>query len=273
MSERIDEHDELFELLGPLDESAGPARRISRQRASELVQGALATLETSDAPRPRRWSWRKGVWVTGVCVALAGAAAAGIWPGVRRWMREPEAEPTRVVVVTVPAESTPLPAAPVAPVAPSMEVAPPVEEVPAPPEPVSRTRPAPAAEPEDLLRLANERRAEGRWQAAEALYLRVIQSYPRTTSAYVARVASGGLRLEHLGDAKGALRQFQEALRVQPRGSLSEEARGGVVEAWRALGDGAKEARALEEFLEAHPDSLLAEQARRRLRQLSSTPQ
>ena len=53
MSQRIDEQEEPFELLGPLDESAGPAPRISQQRSAELVQGVLAAMETSSVPSPK----------------------------------------------------------------------------------------------------------------------------------------------------------------------------------------------------------------------------
>jgi tetratricopeptide (TPR) repeat protein len=270
MSDGIHELEERFELLGPLDESVGPARRISRQRSADLIQGALAAaLPAAPAPTPpRKLPW-KGVLVTSTCLGVMSAAAA---TGYSLWAhRTPKAgAPQEVASVQV----APPPAAPVAPeplpeAAPSEKV---VAEPPAPP--VARTGPAPvASEPEDLLRRANERRAAGQWREAEALYLRVIQSSPGTTSAYVAQVASGGLRLEHLGDAKGALRQYQQALRAKPRGMLSEEAQQGVAESWRALGDTEHEAQALEALLAAHPDSLLAGSARRRLDELRKVPQ
>jgi len=126
-----------------------------------------------------------------------------------------------------------------------------------------------APAPEDLLRRANEHRATGQWKAAEALYLRVIRTDPKGMSAYVARVASGSLRLEHLGDARGALRQYQEAQRGWPGGVLEEEASHGVAEALRALGDRDGEARALEAFLARHPDSPHGVAARTRLREIS----
>ncbi|WP_224247683.1 hypothetical protein [Hyalangium gracile] len=42
-----------------------------------------------------------------------------------------------------------------------------------------------------------------------------------------------------------------------------------MAEAWRALGDPVREAQALKDFLQAHPDSLLAESAGCRLKELS----
>ncbi|WNG15335.1 tol-pal system YbgF family protein [Cystobacter fuscus] len=272
MSQGIHDMEERLELLGPLDESVGPARRISRQRSADLIQGALAAaLSTAPAPAPappRKLPW-KGVLITSTCLGMMSAAAAtgyGWW--AHRASKE-EASQAVAPVRVVPPPAAPVAAEPVPEAAPSEEVA---AEPPAPA--VARTGPAPvAAQPEDLLRRANERRAAGQWREAEALYLRVIQSSPGTTSAYVAQVASGGLRLEHLGDAKGALRQYQQALRAKPRGMLSEEALQGVAESWRALGDTEHEARALEELLTAHPDSLLAGSARRRLDELRKVPQ
>ncbi|MCP3100581.1 tetratricopeptide repeat protein [Myxococcus sp. K15C18031901] len=131
---------------------------------------------------------------------------------------------------------------------------------------------APVATPaqvEDLMRLANTHRAAGEWKQAEAVYQRVIRAQPRAMSAYVARVASGSLRLEHLRDARGALRQFETALRTWPGGVLEQEARQGITEAHRVLGNAAEERQALEEFLSHHPDSPHAVAARARLREIS----
>ncbi len=226
-------------------------------------------METSSAPSPKRGPRRRSLWVTGACLVLVGAAAASVW---HFRTSRPEMQPVpRPVEVASPAPPPPVVEAPrPEPVVPPAPVSPVEPMVPAPPEPVVRHRPAAPTEPEDLLRRANERRAAGGWREAEMLYQRVIRSYPGTDSAYVARVASGELRLQHLGDAQGALRQFQQALRMQPHGVLSEEARHGVAEAWRALGDPAHEAQALKDFLQAHPDSLLAEPAQRRLKELST---
>lgn len=264
MSPPPDEHEEPFDLLEPLDERSGPARPISAERASALVRGALAgALPPPPAAAPKPWFIAHGAWVVGAAVVV-GAVAAGVW-----WTRQP---PPRTEPPPQEAEAPPAPPAPVAPSQPSSPppaVAPVAEAPPVPAAPVAKTPARPTAEPEDLLRRANERRAEGQWQAAESLYLRVIQTSPGTESAYVALVASGGLRVEQLGDAKGALRQYQQALRLRPRGALSEEAHYGVAKGWRALGDTAQEARALEDFLAAHPDSLRAASAKERLRQLA----
>jgi hypothetical protein len=124
------------------------------------------------------------------------------------------------------------------------------------------------ATPEDLLRLANERRRAKRWSDADAVYRRVIKDHGSSSSAYVAMVASASLHLDHLDDAAGARKLFRQALSRQPSGALVEEARFGLAEAERALGDESAERAALSLFVAAHPDSPLAERARARLRQV-----
>ncbi|ADO70806.1 tetratricopeptide repeat protein [Stigmatella aurantiaca] len=270
MSHFKQDDEEPWDLLSPLDDRSGPARRISRQKAADMVRAALDAAEQTPPPsRPVSRRWPRAAWVGGSILVAAAAVA-----GIGRLMGEPPPAPPSAGESPMPADVSP-PAAPEAP-APA-HVEPPPEEaredtqeaLPPPEPPRKESRPARILAPEDLLRMANAHRIAGRWKEAEALYQRVIRAHPKGMSAYVARVASGSLRLEHLGDARGALRQFQEALRQQPNGVLSHEASHGVAEAWRALGDKAQEARALEQFLAHHPDSPLEAAARKRLRELS----
>lgn len=281
-------------MLAPLDEDPGPARRLSRQKSSALVQAAL--LAALDAPSPPPRPRRRYEWLMGGALLVVGAAAVATWHLSRRSesvtpppvanpaMVEPvhpepgvgpggsahgaRAEPELEGVVP---EGSRVEGSGAEPVRVEADAAGPEAEVVAAPPPakprVERLPGAPA--PEDLLRRANEHRATGQWKAAEALYLRVIRTDPKGMSAYVARVASGSLRLEHLGDARGALRQYQEAQRGWPGGVLEEEASHGVAEALRALGDRDGEARALEDFLARHPDSPHGVAARTRLREIS----
>ncbi|RKH40568.1 tetratricopeptide repeat protein [Corallococcus sicarius] len=255
--------DPLEDLLRPLDDGPGPARRLSRKRSSALVQAALDAALQPEAPAPpspRRK--RPPVWLmAGAALVFTGAAAAAVWrfsapSSVTPAVLTPHVpEPTRLATL----EPVPLPAP-----APSEPF---VIEHPRPARPAITVRES--SKPEDLLRQANGFRAAGKWKDAEALYLRVIRAEPSSLAGYVARVASGSLRLEHLGDARGALRQFQDAQRSQPGGMLDPEARHGEAEAYRALGDTAAEARALGAFIALHPDSPLSATARSRLRELS----
>jgi tetratricopeptide (TPR) repeat protein len=119
--------------------------------------------------------------------------------------------------------------------------------------------------PEDWLVEGNRLRAERRWAKADDAYTRAALHAPNTQTAYVARVASGAVRLEHLGDARGALARYRAAQEQLPRGALAEEILWGIVEAERALGDRDREHAALERFLHEFPGSPLADQARSRL--------
>ncbi|MCK8498736.1 tetratricopeptide repeat protein [Myxococcus fulvus] len=285
MSRLVDE-DGPDALLTPLDDGSGPARRLSRQKSAALVQAALlAAMDAPSSPPPRRR--HRPHWWMGGALLVVGAAAVATW---QLWRRQEPVAPEDTAVIApsspmlpraervVPEALAPeLPVPSVADAAARERSVPPGPEVVAPEvalEPIAPVKPrssAPSAAPapEDLLRRANAHRATGQWKAAEALYLRVIRAEPQGMSAYVARVASGALRLEHLGDARGALRQYQEALKGWPGGLLEEEASHGVTEALRALGDRDGEVRALEAFLARHPDSPHAVSARKRLQEVS----
>ncbi|ACY15815.1 tetratricopeptide repeat protein [Haliangium ochraceum] len=140
---------------------------------------------------------------------------------------------------------------------------------PAPEPPAEPVAPAPRT-PEDLLKQANQQRQQRAWQRAESLYLQVVAEHPGSSAAYVAALAAAAIRLDHLGNPAGALRLYRDALRSERNRALAEEARYGVAEAYRALGQRASEQRALEEFLAHHPDSPLAAASRRRLNALGA---
>ncbi|AEI66379.1 tetratricopeptide repeat protein [Corallococcus macrosporus] len=290
----------LNALLLPLDEAAGPARRISRERSAQMVLAALEAdaLVAQPAPRPR--AKRPPVWLMTGALLVAGAAAAAVWSFTRQGaVPTPRVEDASLTVAPWPrpgdpgargSEPSPRGAlsardaegdsgAPGASAAARVTEGPPgAEALPAAsnagaPGPARPRAPAASAKPgaqEDLLLKANGLRSEGRWKEAESLYLRVIRAEPSSLASYVARVASGSLRLEHLGDAPGALRQFKAALRLQPRGVLDQEAQHGIAEAHRVLGDRDAERGALEVFLAAHPDSPLVPSARARVRELTA---
>jgi hypothetical protein len=125
---------------------------------------------------------------------------------------------------------------------------------------------------EDIVAYANQERKEKRWRAAEALYERVMRDHAGTDAAAIATVASASLHLDRLADPVGALRRYLQALRLRPDGPLAEEARWGLAETHRALGDKAAERSALRAFLAAHPRSVNAARARKRLTELGPEP-
>ena len=138
------------------------------------------------------------------------------------------------------------------------------------PEPAHAHKPHPVETraADDLLGEANAKRAAKQWRESDALYTRVVRRAPNSLAAQTALVASASLRLEHLGDPRGAATRFRRALAIAPSGALAEEARWGLAEAARALHDDAAEARALDDFLARHAGSPLAPRARARRSEL-----
>jgi len=118
----------------------------------------------------------------------------------------------------------------------------------------------------DLLREANQLRAERRWDEAASLYRRVADA--RGGESTTAMLALASLRLEHQNDAQEARRLYRAVVDAAPDGPLAEEARLGVAMACRALRDERGESAALRAFLGRHPSSLSATKAQQRLTEL-----
>ncbi len=289
---REEEDDSLNALLRPLDEAAGPARRITREKSAAMVLAALeASARAAHPPRSPRGKRPPVLLIAGALLGV-GAAAAAVW-SFSRSGRDADARVQVPVAVDHGSAARRLAEEGVVDAGAAVQAAAlgaagaPTAQETAPPSVVkmntedamdgqgdspgpARARQQGPRAVEDLLLKANGLRSEGRWKEAEALYLRVIRAQPSSLAAYVARVASGSLRLEHLGDARGALHQFQAALRLQPRGVLDQEAQHGIAEAHRVLGNRDAERSALEELLANHPDSPLGPSARARVRELSA---
>jgi tetratricopeptide (TPR) repeat protein len=228
-----------------LDGSAGPAPYLQPSVRDALVENVLAQAY----PARKRASWLAAA-IAVACIAGGSASAAVLW-----YARHDE-----------PAVVAPKPAAVAAPrviaapavkpivVEPSL-----LEPTPIAPRPTVRAA-------EDWLREGNRLRAARRWKQADDAYGAAAQEAISDEAAYVAFVASAGVRLEHLNDARGALARYRAALKASPHGALDEEIRFGIADAYRALGDAAREREALQTFLRDHPQSPLTEQARARLR-------
>ena len=94
-------------------------------------------------------------------------------------------------------------------------------------------------------------------------YRRVRLRSSAGPSGYVATIAEAEIRLEHLGEVRGAIRLFRAA--IAAGGALDGEARYGLARAYREADEPAKERAALEDFLTRHPSSPLAALASKRL--------
>ncbi len=215
---------------------------VSEQELDRFF-GAFELPNQSAPVRSRRRLW--------IAASVAAVLTTSAFAAVRVFSpAEPEPEP--------PEEAVAIPQVP-EPAEPSSElVETPLEE----PEPIEED-PVAVVDVDALFRRANEARREGRVAAAARLYRQVIQAEPRSERGLTSRVNLG--RLWMRSRPRRALAQFDAYLRLQPRGSLAEEALVGRARALENLGRTREERRAWEQLLRRFPQSLHAGRARQRL--------
>jgi len=253
-----------------LDEHAGPATRISRERARDLVQGALDAWPLTEVVEP---SWRKRLSRTQVAAAAAlllfamgSGASAALWVWGKRVEDASEAaQPSMLDSVELKVRPTVIRDS-----LREMD-----ESVAADSDAASESNERVMRRPqrgtvvsEDSLQRANRLRAEGQFSRARDAYADVAKRFPRTLAAYAAQVAEAELELEHLGRPAVASRLFQRALSMRPKGALSIEALQGMASSARALGHRGDEVKALTSLLRLAPAGAVADRARLRLAQL-----
>lgn len=253
-----------------LDDQPGPAAYITRTKSDAIIASALEQAgfqETPIAPvvTPSGFVKRKGRAGARLVAAVALVAFFGVGSASAAvmWYLETRSEPT---LEQAPSPA-PKPRRSVRRDKPRQETqaTPPTPAL--LPEMVVEATPRERRAPEDWLEEGNRMRAERRWARADEAYSRALESAPRSQTAYVARVASAAVRLEHLNDARGALSLYRAALRQSPDGALREEILLGIADAERALGDRSAERRALERLLDEYPRSAHGDEARARLAQ------
>jgi hypothetical protein len=262
-----------------LDAQPGPARRISAARGEEMVNEAIRRAQVPPGSfvriRPERALQKAAGWgVLLVALFATGSAGAVFLVAKARWAAAPPSASVERPLRSTHNETAPHDSRP----SPQVDRAP--EDLPsaAPQEqeqeqePAVRVAPAHEQSAEELLRKANELRAKHRWMEATHAYEQTMRWFPGSAEAYSATVAAGFLHLDHLGDARGALRLLNGALRMRPEGALSEEVRWGRIEAFRALGAAASEQGALRDFVGRYPKSLFITRADARLRDLAEAP-
>jgi hypothetical protein len=130
--------------------------------------------------------------------------------------------------------------------------------------------PVTAAPPEkpsatSLLELARRELAQSRPRQALALYEQLRATYPASAEARTVLVTMGKLELD-LGRSQRALARFEAYLR--DGGPLVPEALAGRARAFRALGRGPEERRAIQQYLAAHPGGFEAPLFAKRLKEL-----
>jgi hypothetical protein len=257
-----------------LDDRPGPAPRVSRERAAAMIDAALVDFDGVQASNQR--ALQRGRLLPTLAIAasvllgLVGAAAAARF--YFHFADDTHAPPP--AQATTPAALHARHAEPSPVVAPAPEPESPVDVQLVPLRAASkpaRANPAERNAPEDLMQKANRLRAIGQFREASQTYGLVYDRFPRSLSAYVARIAAAAIELEHLSNPTLARHLFEQALREQPAGALDLEARQGLSVALRDLEDRPAEVRALQSLVSAHPDSPAARRAQVRLREIDGS--
>jgi len=264
--------DAQIEHLLVLDSSPGPALAIDAVAADALIEAALdgAGFVGGGGGGGAAGGSAAGVKLAIGAALLAAAVAIVLYLARGRGGHEQEAVvvPPDAALPDAPAGGSgtavmtpPVPDAPAAP-----EPEPEIEIAPQPGRPATPVKPSPSAA--DLLGEANAKRMARQWREADALYAKVVERAPKGLAAQSALISSATIRLEHLGDPKGAAQRFRRVLGMAPNGALAEDARWGIAEAARATGDRKAEAAALDDFLAHHAGSPLAARAKARREEL-----
>lgn len=123
--------------------------------------------------------------------------------------------------------------------------------------------------PRELIQEAWELVKAERWTEAAKIYEFITRERPESDEAHIVKVRLGGLLLERLGDPQRALFAFEGYLR-EGGGALEAEARYGRVAVFRRVGQREYELRAIEDFLQAHPESSHVPALEARLRVLAA---
>ena len=119
-----------------------------------------------------------------------------------------------------------------------------------------------------LFANANDARRRGDSAQALRLYQDLQQQFPGTREEKTSRVLLGRLLLDRGEDPTRALSYFTRYLEESPNGTLAEEARLGRALALKRLGRPTEERQAWQQLLAAHPNSIHAERAAKRLDEL-----
>jgi TolA-binding protein len=235
-------------------------RELIAGAAAQATRAAPLIVRLTPARRVPRW-----LLPAAALLMLAGGLASAA-----TWLASPASPPPKAIA-TIPPEGppeSPTATAPHAPTETASQAPPPtvnVTELPSVATPSPKPS-ATAASAATLFAQANEARRSGD-PAAATLYRNLETQFPHSSEAHVANVALGRLYLDRTGDASNALAQFDAYLAVHG-GALDEEALVGRALSLQQLGRTGEERSAWEKLLAAHPDSMSAERARQRLREL-----
>jgi hypothetical protein len=227
----------------------------------------------SSHPRRKRRAWA----VAAVVMFAATGATASFWSVrhvfLQRLLFNPAPAAPTVLSETAGRPASPKPPAPSPIEAPTppvkneapVAVAQPEAPLPARPKPEAE---APAPDADKLFADFSEARRRGDSAQAIKLYHQLQLQFPGTRPEIASRVFLGRLLLDRGEDPGQTLDLFTRYLNATPNGTLAEEARLGRALSLQRLGRPAEERQAWQQLLSAHPNSVHAERAKKRLDEL-----
>ena len=134
------------------------------------------------------------------------------------------------------------------------------------PEPGTPVPAASVPAASELLRLAREHMAAGRWSQAATGYQQLRKHYPASPASHTVLVTLGQLQLDRLAQPGAALSSFSSYLMTD--GPLSQEARFAKIRALRQLGRTDEERAEIVDFLSRYPGAVGSESLAARLKRL-----
>jgi ferric-dicitrate binding protein FerR (iron transport regulator) len=116
-------------------------------------------------------------------------------------------------------------------------------------------------EPEDakaLLEKGRVARRQGDPKAAANAYQQLLSSYPNDSRAGLAAFELGRLRMDRLGDMRGAVQALNQAVQLSPSGNVREDAMARLVDVYHRMGQTQNCVNARNAYLSAFPSGVHA---------------
>jgi len=110
-----------------------------------------------------------------------------------------------------------------------------------------------------LFEQGNAARRLGRVREAAEIYAELVNDYPRDRRAALSAFELGRIRMDSLGDVKGAAEAFERALGLDARRAFAEDALARLVLAHEALADRKSCESARNRYLARYPDGVHAQ--------------
>lgn len=107
--------------------------------------------------------------------------------------------------------------------------------------------------PDELFASARSLRQEGDARGAARAYSLFLRRHPNDARASLVALELGRLRMDVLGDPRGAIRALRVSLRADSAGPFAADVRARLVEAYASAGDRENCVRARDAYLARHP--------------------